>query len=266
MHEVAARIDPGKSVKELLEESKKNHPSAEGLMDAYKENMEAARQFVIDHEIATIPQGERVRIEPTPNFIRNIIPYAAYLPPGFADDQEGISSSRRQEDATLERWRRRAHLWGIPATALHESTRFTIFSCYRHRTGMLPRKFGSFLHSSLRVGHFIRGADEQLGFIDQPIQKRSARSAALACAHRVGFIPAYQGMSVDERSIFERLDWSLGMPRLMWRYTLSPTQPRYLMVSCRSWRSSRNTSAAIRRLACARCTMQSPTSARRYPA
>jgi hypothetical protein len=53
MHEVAKRIDPSKSVKGLLEESKKNHPNATGLLDAYRENMQAARQFVIDHEIAT---------------------------------------------------------------------------------------------------------------------------------------------------------------------------------------------------------------------
>ena len=87
MEKVAREIDPTKSVKELMEEAKADHPGADELMDAYKKEMAGVRQFVIDHDIATIPAGELLKIEPTPPFLRGVMPYAAYMPPGPLEEQ-----------------------------------------------------------------------------------------------------------------------------------------------------------------------------------
>ena len=91
MESLAKQIDPNKSAKDLVEQVKADHPSAEGLLVAYNEAMRSAREFVIEHDLVTIPVDEQLQIVETPLFLRNQIPYAAYLPPGLLDEvQEGI--------------------------------------------------------------------------------------------------------------------------------------------------------------------------------
>ena len=79
MEAVAREIDPDKTVDELLDDSKSVHPTAEGLLDAVRQEMASIRQYVIDHEIATIPEGETLRVIETPAYLRPIIPYGAYM-------------------------------------------------------------------------------------------------------------------------------------------------------------------------------------------
>jgi len=75
---VAKEIDPAKTVQEIMEDAKADHPTAEGLLPAYQAAMESARQYVIDHDIATIPGGETLKIIETPSYLRPLLPYAAY--------------------------------------------------------------------------------------------------------------------------------------------------------------------------------------------
>lgn len=70
MEQVAKQINPTKTVKELLEKAKSDHPKAEELMEVYRKEMAAVRQFVIDHQIVTIPEGESLKVEPTPGYLR----------------------------------------------------------------------------------------------------------------------------------------------------------------------------------------------------
>jgi len=62
MEAVAAEIDPGRSVTQIMEEAKADHPSAGTLLQVYEKEMAAIRQYVLDHQIATIPAGETLRI------------------------------------------------------------------------------------------------------------------------------------------------------------------------------------------------------------
>ncbi|GAF74381.1 unnamed protein product, partial [marine sediment metagenome] len=66
MEAIAKEIDPSKSVEEILEEAKAEHPTAEGLLQAYEDAMNGAKQFVIDNDIVTIPEGESLKIIETP--------------------------------------------------------------------------------------------------------------------------------------------------------------------------------------------------------
>lgn len=243
MKEVAAQINPDMSVKELLEESKNNHPSAEGLLDAYRESMAEARQFVIDNGIVTIPEGERVRIEPTPEFIRPIIPYAAYMTPGFLEeDQEGIFIvTPIEEGATPEQ--AEAKLRGhpradIPVTALHEAyPGHHLQLVTANKSGTLPRKFGGFLSSLFVEGwaFYCEELMEQLGFIDQPIQKLARLQAQLWRAARIVLDSSLhtKGMGVEEGIDFlvERAGLEPDDAKAeVRRYTMTPTQPQsYLM-------------------------------------
>jgi uncharacterized protein (DUF885 family) len=243
MEAVATQINPDLSVKELLEESKKNHPSAEGLLDAYRASMAETRQFVIDNGIVSIPEGESVRIEPTPQFIRNLIPFAAYMMPGFLEeDQEGIfivtpideGATPEQAEAKL-----RGHPWAdIPVTALHEAyPGHHLQLVTANKTGTLPRKFGGFLSSLFIEGwaFYCEELMEQLGFIDQPIQKLARLQAQLWRAARIVLDSSLhtKGMAVEEAIDFlvDRAGLEPDDAKAeVRRYTMTPTQPQsYLM-------------------------------------
>jgi hypothetical protein len=243
MDELAATIDSAKSTKEILEESKEDHPSAGELLDTYRYWMDAARKFVIDHEIATIPEGESIRIEPTPSFMRPLIPYAAYNMPGFLEKiQEGIFIvTPVDEDASPEEARKklRGHPHAdIPVTALHEAyPGHHLQLVVANRLPSLPRKFGAFLSSLFIEGwaFYCEELMEQLGFIDKPIQKLARLQAQLWRACRIVIDASLHTgkMGIDEavdflvdRAGLERGDAQVEVNR----YTSSPTQPQcYLM-------------------------------------
>jgi uncharacterized protein (DUF885 family) len=91
MEKLAWEINPQKTIEEIIEDAKADHPTAEGLLDAHREAMESARRFVVEHQIATIPEGETLSVIATPLFMRPLIPFAAYLPPGiYEQDLSGL--------------------------------------------------------------------------------------------------------------------------------------------------------------------------------
>jgi len=63
----AARvIDPGKPAHEVFKAIQKDHPTSEGLLPDTRKNLEAIRNFVVEHRIVTIPSDVRVKVEETP--------------------------------------------------------------------------------------------------------------------------------------------------------------------------------------------------------
>ncbi len=92
MKTVAAQIDPNATVKEVLMKIKKGHKeSFEAIMNDCRRVMKEARDFVKDSGFATLPEQETLEIHETPIFMRHLIPFAAYLPPGkFEKVQKGI--------------------------------------------------------------------------------------------------------------------------------------------------------------------------------
>jgi len=240
---VAAKIDPSKKASELLEGAKRNHPAANELLDTYRQWMAKARQFVVDHEIASIPPGESIRIEPTPPFQRMIIPYAAYMMPGFFEKvQEGIFWVTPVDDnadtEAAERKLRGHPLADIPVTALHEAYPGHHLQLVVSNTiDSLPRKLGAFLSTLFIEGwaFYCEELMEQLGFIDQPIQKLARLQAQLWRAARIILDSSLHTgkMTVDEGIKF--LVEGAGLEpddakAEVRRYTQSPTQPQsYLM-------------------------------------
>ena len=243
MKELASRMDPTKTVEQLLEESKREHPTAEGLLDAYRQSMAAARQFVIDHQIASIPSNECIRIEPTPAFLRPTIPYAAYTVPGFLEKaQEGVfvvTPVEEGSDSEATEKKLRGHPWAdIPVKALHEAyPGHHLQLIVSNMLGSLPRKFGMFLSPLFIEGwaFYCEELMEQLGFIHQPIQKLARLQAQLWRASRIVLdVSLHSGtMSVEEAIAFlvERAGLEPDDAKAeVLRYTTEPTQPQcYLM-------------------------------------
>lgn len=92
MKKTAAQIAPSASVKDILARIKKGHAeSFEQVLSDCKKIMSEAREFVTKENFATLPGTEVLEVVETPIFMRHLIPFAAYSPPGkFDKDQKGI--------------------------------------------------------------------------------------------------------------------------------------------------------------------------------
>ena len=88
----AREIDPDADVAEVVDRIKKDHPATfEEALAAYRDVMVRSRQYLIDHGIVTVPPDERIDVVPTPEYLRNVIPFAAYFqPPKFDPNPKGI--------------------------------------------------------------------------------------------------------------------------------------------------------------------------------
>jgi len=243
MEAAAREIDPHKTVPELLEEAKADHPTAAGLLDAYREAMAAAREYVVAHEIATIPAGESLRIIETPKFQRMLLPYAAYSAPGILEEkQEGIfwvTPVDPQAAPEVQEQKLKGHYRAkLPITALHEAyPGHHLQLVWANQHDKVPRRMASFLSSLFIEGwaFYCEGLMEQLGFIAAPIQRLARLSDQLWRAARIILDASLhtRGMSVEEAVAFLVQECQLEPTNALaevTRYTQSPTQPQtYLM-------------------------------------
>ena len=62
----------GRTIPELLEGLAADHPSAPDLIPTARSLVDGARQFVIDHALATVPTNARARVEETPAWGRSL--------------------------------------------------------------------------------------------------------------------------------------------------------------------------------------------------
>ncbi len=82
------RLRGNADVQTLTREIQATHPSARELLGVYQQGMNAARQFVGERQLLSMPQGENLTVVETPVFLRHHIPFAAYLPPTPRDPQQ----------------------------------------------------------------------------------------------------------------------------------------------------------------------------------
>jgi uncharacterized protein (DUF885 family) len=124
--EVANAIDPNSPWFELVERLKDHHPPRERIVETYAEEVAKARQFIVDKNIVTVPEGERLRVVETPAFERATTPYAAYMPPApFDENSEGlfyVTPIDPKEPEEVQRDRLRGYcIYALPITVIHEA-------------------------------------------------------------------------------------------------------------------------------------------------
>ena len=243
MEQVAREIDPARSAKDILEEAKADHPGAEELMDVYRKEMAAVREFVRDQGLVTIPEGESLKIEPTPPFLRGLIPYAAYMMPGpLESKQEGIflvtpvdpESSKEEQEEKLK-----GHNYvKLPVVALHEAyPGHHLQLVYANTVGTLPRKLGAFVSTLFIEGwaFYCEELMEQLGYIDKPLYRLGRLNGQLWRAARIILdVSLHLGKMSVEKGIDFLVDRA-GLERTnaqaeIHRYTLTPTQPMSYLI------------------------------------
>jgi uncharacterized protein (DUF885 family) len=115
-----AEIDPTLPPAEVGDLVKDNHPSTfPEALEAYRESMARARAFVVDHDLATLPQQDRLKVIETPSFERHLIPFAAYYqPPRFDPDPAGTYVVT--PPSAPEMWREHSYP-AISNTSVHEA-------------------------------------------------------------------------------------------------------------------------------------------------
>jgi uncharacterized protein (DUF885 family) len=118
----AREIDAEADEAAVIDRIKDDHPATfEEALDAYRDVMVRSRQHLIDHQIVTVPDDERIDVVPTPEYLRNVVPFAAYFsPPKFDPNPKGIyivtPSVGNDPNAMRE------HNWSaISNTSIHEA-------------------------------------------------------------------------------------------------------------------------------------------------
>ena len=88
----AREIDPGADVGDVVDRVKSDHATSFGeALEAYRVAMHRARTHLIDRDLVSIPDDERIDVIETPDYLRNVIPFAAYFSPAAFDrDSKGI--------------------------------------------------------------------------------------------------------------------------------------------------------------------------------
>jgi uncharacterized protein (DUF885 family) len=90
--EAARAIDPGVDEPAVIDRIKSDHPATfDEALDLYRKVMIRSRTHLIKHRIVTVPDDERIDVIATPEYLRNVIPFAAYFsPPKFDPEPKGI--------------------------------------------------------------------------------------------------------------------------------------------------------------------------------
>lgn len=120
--EAAREIDPDADEATVLDRVKSHHPADfEQALDAYREAMERARRHLVEHDLITIPEGERIDVIETPAYLRNVLPFAAYFSPATFDrDQKGTYVVTRAVEGNPDALREHYYA-SISNTSIHEA-------------------------------------------------------------------------------------------------------------------------------------------------
>jgi uncharacterized protein (DUF885 family) len=117
---VCAEIDPTLSPREVGDLVKGDHPATfPEALEAYREAMDRARSFVADHDLATLPRDDTLRVIETPSFARHLMPFAAYYEPARFDPVP-TGTYVVTPPATPDMWREHSYA-AISNTSVHEA-------------------------------------------------------------------------------------------------------------------------------------------------
>ncbi len=228
--EIARAIDPNASPEEVLRKIKSRHPETfEELLRAYRSAMEEARRFVVSRGLATIPENERLDVVETPEFLRHLIPFAAYMPPAKFDPvRQGIYLVT--PPATPEMFSEHSYA-SIENTSVHEAYpgHHLQFSCALENPSLV-RLLSRPIEFQEGWAFYCEEMMKEQGFHDDPEHRLIMVNDLLWRAARIILdVKLHRGeMSVEEAIDF--LVEHVGMDRNaataeVRRYTMTPTYP-----------------------------------------
>jgi len=118
----AREIDPGVDEATVIGRLKADHPANfHDALEAYREAMLRSRQYLIDHDIVSVPDDERIEVVPTPEYLRRVMPFAAYFDaPKFDTNPQGIYIVTPSPDGDPNAMREHNYS-SISNTSIHEA-------------------------------------------------------------------------------------------------------------------------------------------------
>ena len=217
-----------------LDELKGHHPDVDGLLPAYEGELERLESFVFQEDLATNPEAA-ARIEPTPEFLRSVMGFAAYFPAGPFDAwQQGYFwVTPPPDEAGL-----RDHAYAyIPAVATHEG--YPGHHLQMTSVNRIPSLTRRAIRSTVMIegwGLYTEQLMADVGYYDD-----NARLAQLAMrllrALRISLDMELQSgeltyeAAVARAVSVARLEESTARSEVA-RYTMTPTQPFSYLVGC----------------------------------
>jgi hypothetical protein len=218
----------------IIDELKGDHPDADDLLPAYRRELERLESFVFEEDLATNPDAQAL-VEATPEFLRPVLGYAAYLPAGpFDARQQGYFWVTPPLDEAGLRDHARAY---IPAVAAHEG--YPGHHLQMTSVNRLPSLTRRAIRSSVMIegwGLYTEQLMADVGYYDD-----AARLAQLAMRLlRALRIVLDMGLQSGELSYEAAVDRAVSVARLeestarteVARYTMTPTQPFSYLVGC----------------------------------
>jgi hypothetical protein len=88
----AREIDPSAPEDEVIARVKADHATTfDAALEGYRDAMHRARAHLLDRQLVSIPDDERIEVIETPEYLRNVLPFAAYFAPAVFDpDPKGL--------------------------------------------------------------------------------------------------------------------------------------------------------------------------------
>lgn len=117
LEHLAAELRPGVPWRDIVRDLRQDAPTRDTAIGEYRAAMQAAHDFTVERALVTVPDGELV-VAPTPEFLRALIPFAAYQGPA-AFDGDGHGTFFVTLPKPNEPWRLHCRA-ELPSTALHE--------------------------------------------------------------------------------------------------------------------------------------------------
>jgi uncharacterized protein (DUF885 family) len=118
---IAKSVVPSGDVQQAIDVMKSDHPrDFEAVISQYREAVSSARDFVIEHDVCTVPPNEKLLVIETPQFMRPTYSSAGQFEPGrFDDDRTGLFVVTPDESNPM--LLREHSRTGIINTSVHEA-------------------------------------------------------------------------------------------------------------------------------------------------
>jgi hypothetical protein len=229
-----------------LDRLKGDHPDADGLLPAYRRELERLESFVFREDLATNPDAE-ARVEPTPEFLRPVMGFAAYLPAGPFDAwQQGYFwVTPPPDEAGL-----RDHAFAtIPAVAAHEG--YPGHHLQMTSVNRIPSLTRRAIRSPVMIegwGLYTEQLMADVGYYDDAARLAQLAMRLLRALRIVLDMELQSGELTYEAAVeravsVARLEESTARSEVA-RYTMTPTQPFSYLVGALELERLRDASQA----------------------
>lgn len=114
-------------IRSLKDELSKDHPSADGLVEAHRKNLDDFRRFIVEHDLIALPPAETLSVREMPPFKRGTAA-AEYLAPGVLERRDKWTATYfvdpidpTWDSARIESILRGNNDYEVQLTAMHEA-------------------------------------------------------------------------------------------------------------------------------------------------